>query len=235
MRILIGHFREKKIRAFISFFNEDEVQNSQVHKTCDVFKELTEIRLFITFSGTLNRVRGSLIQQSRKWAWNKQSLVSILKEKKKNKSSLETQPTAKEEKDHLQFWQSAMNRGMERAQGSDKESWWYKFTATDAWPFYASDLIPLQSIAASSPRCNTVLFHLYHMLLSKPHYKNFKNRLNATAGLGEEPLPPPEEKFKSFAYIWVRVKTIDTSIPPCQWMTILPRADQSTRILLAFL
>lgn len=66
MRILIGHFREKKIRAFISFFNEDEVQNSQVHKTCDVFKELTEIRLFITFSGTLNRVRGSLIQQSRK-------------------------------------------------------------------------------------------------------------------------------------------------------------------------
>lgn len=101
MRILIGHFREKKIRAFISFFNEDEVQNGQVHKTCNVFKELTEIRLFITFSGTLNRVCASLIQQSRKYAWNKQSVVSILKGKKK--TPLETQPTAKEEKDHLQF------------------------------------------------------------------------------------------------------------------------------------
>lgn len=153
----------------------------------------------------------------------------------KKKPPLETQPTEKVEKDHLQFWQSAVNRGMGRAQGSDKESWRYKFTATDAWPFYTSDLIPLQSIAVSSPRCNTALFHLYHMLLSRPHYKNFKNQLNATTGLGEELLPPPEEKFKSFEYVWVRVKMIDTSTPPCQRMTILPRVDQSTMILSAFL
>lgn len=84
MRILIGHFREKKIRAFISLFNEDEVQDGQVHKTCNVFKELTEIRLFITFSGTLNRVCARLIQQSRKYAWNKQSLFQYSRGKKKH-------------------------------------------------------------------------------------------------------------------------------------------------------
>lgn len=73
------------------------------------------------------------------------------------------------------------------------------------------------------------------MLLSRPHYKNFKNQVNAAAGLGEEPLPPPEEKFKSFEYIWVGVKMIDTSTLACQWMTNLPQVDQSTRTLLAFL
>lgn len=52
LRILMGHFSEKK--GFYFFVHEDEVQNGQVYKTCDVFKQLAEIRLFIMFSGTLN-------------------------------------------------------------------------------------------------------------------------------------------------------------------------------------
>lgn len=49
LRILMGHFR-----GFYFFFNEEEVQNGQVYKTCDVFKQLADIRLFMMFTGTLN-------------------------------------------------------------------------------------------------------------------------------------------------------------------------------------
>lgn len=57
-----GSFQWKK-KGFYFFVHEDEVQNGQVYKTCDVFKQLAEIRLFIMFSGTLNWRCGSLTQQ----------------------------------------------------------------------------------------------------------------------------------------------------------------------------
>lgn len=214
-----GSFQWKK-KGFYFFVHEDEVQNGQVYKTCDVFKQLAEIRLFIMFSGTLNWRCGSLTQQ-------------VGNEAGINKAGFQCWGGGGGGRSH--FWK---HNGLQRRRktifsadnllcnGWDRKSWGCQAAFAILIPGLSTkEISPLGKHHCASPGCSSVSSHLHHALLSRPTCKKVRNQWN-TAWELESTWATPGTSAKicwrtqslDCRHVWVGIQTAEASIvAPTNW------------------